>query len=145
MKPFWTACAKSSRAPGEWFRKTALDLLLAPTSRIMSKYCVTTAPTKLSIFSEAISKKSTVSDMDSGAPYLHIQGTTMMGFGVVGTAFKLVIKDANDKFLCEAYFKDYPMSSVIRVLKTTTAFAGQTPQEEKTELGQVLVPRSNRR
>ena len=33
MKPFCTACARSSSAPGEWLRKTALDLLLAPTAR----------------------------------------------------------------------------------------------------------------
>merc|ERR1719160_394439 len=31
----------SPGAPGEWLRKTALVLLWAPTSRIMSKYCVT--------------------------------------------------------------------------------------------------------
>ena len=41
MKPFCTACARSSRAPGEWLRKTAFDFDCAPTSRIMSKYCVT--------------------------------------------------------------------------------------------------------
>mmetsp|Transcript_27790 Transcript_27790/g.64861 ORF Transcript_27790/g.64861 Transcript_27790/m.64861 type:complete len:203 (-) Transcript_27790:346-954(-) len=41
MKPFCTAAARSSRAPGEWFMKTALVLLCAPISFIMSKYCVT--------------------------------------------------------------------------------------------------------
>ena len=33
MKPFCTAWARSSSAPGEWLRKTALVLLLAPTAR----------------------------------------------------------------------------------------------------------------
>ena len=33
MKPFCTAWARSSSAPGEWLRKTALVLLWAPTAR----------------------------------------------------------------------------------------------------------------
>jgi hypothetical protein len=38
MKPLETACARSSRAPGDELRKTAFDLDWAPTSFIMSKY-----------------------------------------------------------------------------------------------------------